>query len=286
MKTIVKDRAFTISAYGVRMPRIIYGTAWKEAQTADLVTRAIEQGFRGVDTAAQPKHYEEALVGVGVAKGLKTCGLARSDLYLQTKFTPVGGQDAQRAPYDPKASLAEQVAQSFQSSLRNLQTGYVDGLILHSTLPDLKQLATVWQAMEQIFDSSGAKQLGISNCYSLSYLEALYQSARVKPAVLQNRFYPETKYDRELRVFCQRHGILYQSFWTLTGNPKILAHALVESLAAKYSRTPAQVLFRYLTQEDVIPLTGTTSELHMREDLAIFDFELTDQERDAITGLL
>src|SRR3984957_3142686 len=119
------------SALGVRVPRILYGTAWKKADTARLVTLAIETGFRDIDTACQPKHYDEAGVGAGIAACLSP-KLTRSDLYLQTKFTSVSGQDPARIPYDSKAPLAQQLAQSVAASLRNLQTDYLDGLVLHS----------------------------------------------------------------------------------------------------------------------------------------------------------
>lgn len=276
---------YVISAAGVRSPRILYGTAWKKTQTAALVKQAIECGFRGIDTACQPKHYHEPGVGAGVAASLGG-NLTRADLYLQTKFTSLSGHDPKQIPYDPTARLAVQVAQSFMASLRNLQTDYVDCLVLHSPLNDADQTAEAWQAMEVIVDSGGAKQLGISNCYQLGALEDLYRAARIKPAVLQNRFYAETNYDRALRAFCRRQGIIYQSFWTLSANPHLLAHGTITRLAEEYGRTPAGILFRYLTQEDVVPLTGTTSVAHMREDLAIFQFELTPQERAAIAALL
>ena len=276
---------FFTSAYGVRIPWIIYGTAWKKDSTAALVEQAISLGFRGIDTACQPKHYNEAGVGDGVA-ACKERGIVRSELYLQSKFTPLNGQDPERVPYDAKASLGEQVAQSFQTSLKNLQTTYLDCLILHSPLANQQQMEEVWQAMEQIFDNGGATQLGISNCYDLQQFKLLYRNAKVKPAVIQNRFYDETQYDRTIRDFCQQQRIIYQSFWTLTANPQVLAHTTLKTLAAKYQRSTAQVFFRYLNQINIIPLTGTTSETHMREDLAIIDFELTADECEAVGKLL
>jgi diketogulonate reductase-like aldo/keto reductase len=279
------DNEAAIAGGGVRSPRIIYGTAWKKLRTQEMVRMAIERGFRGIDTAGQPKHYDEAGVGAAVATCL-SARLRRDQLYLQTKFTPLSGQDPARLPYDPQAALGEQVAQSFINSQRNLQTDYVDCLILHSALPDRRQMMQVWAAMEQIFRAGGARQLGISNCYSLATLETLYQAAEVKPAVLQNRFYADTGYDRAIRAFCRQHEISYQSFWTLTANPQLLAGSAVTGPAAKYGRTPAQVLFRYLTQTDIVPLTGTTSATHMREDLEIFDFELTADELAPISASL
>ena len=144
----------------------------------------------------------------------------------------------------------------------------------------------VWQTMEQIFHSGGARQLGISNCYDPRQFELLYRKAKVKPAVIQNRFYAETHYDRTIRDFCHQQHIIYQSFWTLTANPKILAHTSLQTLATKYQRSTTQIFFRYLKQIDIIPLTGTTSKNHMKEDLAIIEFDLTADDCQAIGNLL
>lgn len=266
-------------------PRIIYGTAWKKAATEQLVSIAIENGFRGIDTACQPKHYHEAGVGAGVAASLKQ-GVTRADLYLQTKFTSLSGQDPNRIPYDPKATLADQIAQSIAASLKNLQTDYLDCLLLHSPMPTMAQTQSAWRSFESFVDSKTIRQLGISNCYNRTDLERLYESARIKPAIVQNRFYAETNYDRDIRAFCDRNQIIYQSFWTLSANPDVLAHKTMTALASTHNRTAPQILFRYLTQIGVVPLTGTKSETHMREDLAIFDFELTSDERGAIDELL
>lgn len=279
------ENEFVVSSQGVRSPRILYGTAWKKSRTQDLVRTAIQRGFRGIDTACQPKHYNEAGVGAAVSASLND-KLGRDDLYLQTKFTPLSGQDPAQVPYDPAAPLAQQVAQSFAASTRNLQTDHVDCLLLHSALPDRRQMSEVWGAMERIVQDGGARQLGISNCYSAGTLATLYQAAVVKPAVLQNRFYAQTGYDRQLREFCREHAIIYQSFWTLTANPQLLAADAITAPAARYARTPAQILYRYLTQSDIVPLTGTTSAAHMREDLEIFQFELSADERAAISALL
>jgi diketogulonate reductase-like aldo/keto reductase len=272
---------FILSNAGFRIPKIIYGSAWKKTDTGRLVKLAIQHGFRGIDTACQPKHYDEAGVGAGAAASVNS-RLARDDLYLQTKFTTVPGQDPRRIPYDPRASLAVQVAQSFAASLRNLQTNYLDCLILHSPLPTRNQTLEVWRACESLVDTGGVRQLGISNCYAFTELAHLWAQARIKPAVVQNRFYADTGYDREIRAFCRQHQIVYQSFWTLTANPQVLAHATLTALGSAHRRTPAQILFRYLTQTDVVPLTGTRSEKHMQDDLSIFEFELSVADRHAI----
>jgi diketogulonate reductase-like aldo/keto reductase len=270
-------------------PRILYGTAWKEQRTAACVQRALQAGFRGIDTACQPKHYNEPGVGEGIAAFLSSpeaASCTRADLYVQTKFTSLSGQDPKRLPYDRGAPLPAQVTQSVEASLRNLRVDYLDCLVLHSPLSTKQATITVWRAMEEAHARGTARQLGISNCYDIAQLRELCQQAQVQPTVLQNRFYDRTRYDRELRALCHDRGIVYQSFWTLSANPHVLAHDVVTALSAKYGRTPAQVFFRYLTQESVVPLTGTQSLEHMREDLAIFDLQLSDAERASITTLL
>jgi diketogulonate reductase-like aldo/keto reductase len=282
---MIGDRQWIITAAGVKMPRIIYGTAWKKERTADLVEKAIQMGFRGIDVACQPKHYNESLVGAALHR-LKDHGIGRDGLYLQTKFTPLSGQDPENVPYDKNAPVELQVVQSFETSKRNLQTEYVDSLILHSPLAPHALLMNAWNSMEEIQKAGGARQLGISNCYNLEVLKALYADADVKPALLQNRFYQETGYDADLRRWCSRHGLIYQSFWTLTANPHILADTAVRNIARKFQKTEAQIFFRYLSQSGIVPLTGTSSEQHMREDLGIFDFELSSEDIKIMSHLL
>jgi len=267
------------------IPPIIYGTAWKGTETAHWVENALVRGFRGVDTAAQPKHYHEPGVGEGLKRALAT-GLARDEVYLQTKFTPLSGQDPRRVPYDADASLTRQVKQSFASSLANLGVERLDALVLHAPFRARSDTLEAWAAMEALVHHGGVARLGISNCYDLALLEWLHGQARVKPAIVQNRFYKDSGYDVAIRAFCRAHGITYQSFWTLTANPHLLADEIVRLLALKYQRNPEQILFRYLTQVEVVPLTGTRSEAHMREDLAIFEFELTATDLEAIETLL
>ncbi|MBW2490825.1 MAG: aldo/keto reductase [Deltaproteobacteria bacterium] len=279
------DQKWLTTSAGVKMPRIIYGTAWKKDRTADLVVKAIQAGFRGIDTACQPKHYNEPLVGAAL-QTLKDHGIEREALFLQTKFTPLSGQDPRHVPYDMNSPVELQVAQSFEISKENLQTEYVDSLVLHSPMTPHSLLMNVWRAMEKIKKTGEARQLGISNCYDTKVIRSLYDDANVKPAVIQNRFYQETGYDADLRQWCSTHGIIYQSFWTLTANPHILTSNTVRAIAQKYKKTEAQIFFRYLSQSGIVPLTGTSSEQHMREDLSIFDFKLSSEDLKNVSLLL
>lgn len=279
------DQKWLTTSAGVKMPRIIYGTAWKKDQTADLVVKAIQTGFRGIDTACQPKHYNEPQIGTALQR-LKEHGIEREALFLQTKFTPLAGQDPRQVPYERNAPVELQIAQSFETSKNNLQTEYVDSLVLHSPMAPHTLLMKAWNAMEKIQKTGEARQLGISNCYNTDVIRSLYADADVKPAVVQNRFYQETGYDADLRHWCSEHEVIYQSFWTLTANPHILASNTVRTIARKYKKTQAQIFFRYLSLSGIVPLTGTTSEQHMREDLGIFDFELSSEDLYNVSLLL
>ena len=281
---MLHQKWLTTSA-GVKMPRIIYGTAWKKDRTADLVVKAIQTGFRGIDTACQPKHYNEPQIGTALQR-LKDYGIEREDLFLQTKFTPLSGQDPRQVPYEKNAPVELQIAQSFETSKNNLQTEYVDSLALHSPMASHPLLMKAWNAMEKIQKTGGARQLGISNCYDTDVIRSLYADSGVKPAIIQNRFYQETGYDADLRHWCSDHEVIYQSFWTLTANPHILASNIIRTIAWKYKKTEAQIFFRYLSLSGIVPLTGTTSEQHMREDLGIFDFELSSEDLYNVSLLL
>lgn len=258
------------------MPQIIYGTAWKKERTAELVTAAIQAGYRGIDTACQPKHYNESGVGEALKRVADT--IPRTELYIQTKFTPINGQDLQTVPYEVKGSLSDQILQSFEVSKKNLHLDYLDGLLLHSPLESLQETLIAWKIFEKIHQQEGAKRIGISNCYDLRMIKHIYEAAVIKPTILQNRFYPVTRYDHDIRAWCLENNVTYQSFWTLTANPHLLESKAVRQASQKYRKTPAQVLFRFLTQIGIVPLTGTTSLQHMSEDLDIFLFTLTFTE--------
>src|SRR5271170_935676 len=160
------------------IPAFLYGTAWKKESTADLVYQALCNGFTAVDTANQPKHYSESLVGDGLRRALTERKVKRSDIYLQTKFTSVSGQDPNNLPYDPKASVSEQVKASVESSLQHLQSlepeeSYIDGLVLHSPLPTFDETLEAWQTLEQYVPAK-IRVLGISNCNLFTLME-LYE---------------------------------------------------------------------------------------------------------------
>jgi len=280
----MNDQAVLID--GVRVPRFLYGTAWKEDDTRHLTELALHKGFRGIDTANQRRHYHEAAVGEAIAAAISKGIVVRDDLFLQTKFTFRWGQD-DRLPYDEHAPIATQVEQSFASSLDHLQTRSIDSYILHG--PTLRSgLAPAdweaWRAMEAIHDRGGVRLLGVSNI-SLEQLQTLYQEARIRPHFVQNRCYAVQRWDRKVREFCAANNLIYQGFSLLTANRDVLAHPKLVRISKCHGRTPSQIVFRFALDVGMIPLTGTTDPAHMQADLGIFNFHLEPEEIERIESL-
>jgi diketogulonate reductase-like aldo/keto reductase len=276
----------TLSINGALVPRFLYGTAWKEERTQCLTELALRQGFRGIDTANQRRHYHEAAVGQAIAAAIVSGLVNRQELFLQTKFTFRRGQD-HRLPYDPDAPVATQVEQSFASSLQHLGTDTIDSYVLHGPTQRVGLASAdldAWRAMEAIHDSGRARLLGVSNV-TLEQLRQLCDRARTRPHFVQNRCYAERGWDRSIRAFCAAAGVTYQGFSLLTANPEALTHPEVVRLARHHGRTVSQIVFRFALDVGMIPLTGTSDEGHMQADLAVFDFRLSPDEVERIESL-
>jgi diketogulonate reductase-like aldo/keto reductase len=276
----------TLILDGVQVPRFLYGTAWKEDRTQTLTELAVQTGFRGIDTANQRRHYNEAAVGQAVAAAVAGGVVARGELFLQTKFTFQRSQD-HRLPYDPHAPVRTQVEQSFASSQEHLGVEVIDSYLLHG--PSQRDGLgpddwAAWRTMEAMHGDGRALLLGVSN-FSLRQLQQLCGQARVRPRFVQNRCYAARVWDRGVREFCAANGIIYQGFSLLTANPEVLAHREMAHIAALHGRTVAQVVFRFALDVGMVPLTGTTDARHMQANLEVFDFRLEPREVRRIEGL-
>ena len=262
----------------VSIPSFMYGTAWKKEATAPLVKQAVTCGFSAIDTANQLIHYDEARVGEALQE-LYSNGTNRTDLFLQTKFTSVNGQD-HRTPYDATADLTTQVKQSFESSLEHLHTDYLDSYVLHGPYSRFGLGDSdweVWSAIEKIYDSGKTKIIGVSNV-DAEQLNELCKKAKVKPMVVQNRCFAVAGWDKDVREICKRENIIYQGFSLLTANSRYLQAPFIRNIATRLSATIAQVIFKFSMQIGMLPLTGTTSKDHMEEDLKAAEIDLSDQE--------
>lgn len=264
-----------------QMPRIFYGTAWKEDRTESFVEEALRSGFTAIDTANQRKHYYEEGVGRAINKFLKNQN--RESIFIQTKFSPAMAQD-HRKPYEDNDPINVQVQKSFQSSLEHLGVEAIDSYILHGPTTRIglsPEDWEAWRAMEKLYQEGSIKFLGVSN-FSLDQLQSLYESAQAKPYFIQNRCFASMAWDKSIRHFCQKYQIYYQAFSLLTANARELSVPLMKDLSQKYNKSIAQLIFRFSQQLDMIPLTGTTDPQHMREDLDIDDLELTQEELQQI----
>jgi len=262
-----------------QIPKFIYGTAWKAEQTATLVYRALKAGFRGIDTAAQPRHYNEAGVAEGIRRAITEGVVTRKDLYIQTKFTPPSGQDPSNMPYDSSAALEDQIRVSIASSLRNFtifgEQAYLDCLVLHSPLRTPELTREAWNVMSSYVPNL-IRTIGISNT-TLQVLQSLCVED-IPPSVVQNRFYPATKYEISLRKFARENKIIFQSFWTLSGNPTLWRSPgpnsrVVREMAKEledFGMVDAEAVALYalvMELDGVSVLNGTTNERRMRGDL-------------------
>ena len=268
------------------VPALLYGTAWKEERTPALTELAVRMGFRGIDTANQRRHYFEAGVGQGLAAAYRAGVVTRADLFLQTKFTYQSGQD-HRLPYDPSADVATQVAQSMASSLEHLGTDAVDSYVLHGPASGhawTEQDVEAWAAMRRERDAGRTRLLGVSNV-SLRHLEQLVAAGGEPPAFVQNRCFARFGWDRAVRTFCVKRGIVYQGFSLLTANPEALGHPRVAAIAQRLHATRAQVVFRFAQAVGMLPLTGTTDAEHMQQDLASQTLALSDDDVRTIESL-
>ncbi|MGJ0484630.1 MAG: aldo/keto reductase family protein [Methylomicrobium sp.] len=276
----------TVVHRGISVPTFLYGTAWKEADTEKLAALALESGFLGIDTANQRRHYFEEGVGNAVRRLLSERKLQRGDLFLQSKFTYMSSQD-HRLPYASQASYAAQVEQSLQSSLKHLHTDYLDSYLLHG--PESGRGLTpadweVWGAMTNQQEAGLVRLIGVSN-FSFEQLQLLLKNSESKPAFVQNRCYARTGWDTEIRALCRAHDIIYQGFSLLTANSSALNPQEMHEIAKRHGCSVEQAVFRFALQVGMIPLTGTASQRHMLEDLAVYQFELADEEIGIIKNI-
>lgn len=268
------------------LPLCIYGTAWKEARTEDLTFLALKHGYKGIDTANQRKHYVEEGVGLALDRAYAELNLTREALFIQSKFTYQQGQD-HRLPYDANADIHAQVRQSFTSSLLHLKTDYLDSLVLHGpflshTLHDND--CEVWREFEDLVAERKVKYLGVSNI-SLPQLVALYERVNIKPKFVQNRCFASTAWDREIRQFCFQREMVYQGFSLLTANYNDLNIMTINNIATKNGLTIPQVIFAFAHQIGILPLTGTSSEDHMKQDLQAMSAILCADDVEAIENI-
>ena len=264
---------------GVPIPHFMYGTAWKKEDTSRYVQLAVQAGFRAIDTANQLIHYHEALVGEALLSLAKQ-GITRDQLFLQTKFTPVSGQD-HRTPYDPIAPIAEQVAQSFESSLEHLHTDSIDSYVLHGPYGRWgldKEDWEVWAALRKAVsggpDQNDRDQQRPGPSTSITVRAGQREThGRAEPLLCGLGMGPRRQ--GNLPGPSRRLPGIFASHRESRGP---FTDPDVGAIAKRCKTGPAQIIFRFAQQVGMLPLTGTTDAQHMKEDLDIERVELSPEE--------
>ncbi len=256
---------------GVQMPSLGFGT-WRLENTAvgaDAVAAAIKSGYRHIDTAA--RYLNEESVG----EGIRMSGVAREQLFLTSKVW-----------YTHRSY--ERIMESFAASLKRLKTEYLDLFLIHwpATAGNYEKWQEVnaesWRAMEEIYRSGKARAIGVSN-FMPEHLEPLLKTAKIVPMVNQIEFRPGYT-QIECVDWCKTQGIVMEG-WRPLGAGTALNSELMTELSEKYGKTPAQICLRYVLQHGLVPLAKSANPGRMRENMQIYDFELSKEDMERLDTL-
>ncbi|NEA34357.1 aldo/keto reductase [Streptomyces sp. SID13031] len=250
---------------GVEMPQLGFGVfKVPDAETTAAVTTALEAGYRSIDTAAA--YQNEA--GVGTA--LASSGLAREELFITTKL------------WNADQGYEETLA-AFERSRGLLGLDYLDLYLIHWPAPELGKYAASWRALEKLAADGVVRAIGVSN-FQPAHLEQLASGSSVVPAVNQVELHPYLQQDA-VRAYGNEHGIATEAWSPLAKGGSLLTETAVTELAAKYDKTAAQVVLRWHLQHGNIVIPKSVTPARVRENFAVFDFELTGADLEALNGL-
>ncbi len=282
-----------------QMGSIVYGAKSKGDETGKFVTQAIRAGFRHIATGGFHSEYNEQGAGIG----WKESGVPRNELYLQTLFVArsVNGYGTQNCmvvdscPPSTSLSIEDQVHLSIKSSLHNLQTTYIDAVLVHNfraKLQKYEDTLTAWKILEGYVDKGIIRHLGIVSVHDRDYLTKLHTDARVKPKIIQNRFHGNRGYDVELRPLFREMGMSNQLFWILTGSAggKVRNNSIISEIARRQGVSNQVLLYSFtIVCLGGTPLIGSKSLSHMKEDVeALLKKPLTwsDEDFEAVAGVV
>ena len=256
MKTITLNN-------GVEMPLVGYGVFQIAPETCERCVRdAIDAGYRSIDTA-QAYFNEE-----GVGNAIRNCGVPREELFVTDKVWISNAGD-------------EQAARSIDESLRKLQTDYIDLLLIHQPFGDYYG---TYRAMQEAYKAGKVRAIGLSNFYDARFLD-LAEHMEVKPAVVQLETHVFSQ-QVKMRELAKEYGTRIMAWSPLAqGMNGFFTNETLRSIGAKHGKDNAQVALKFLTDEGIIVIPKSTHKERMVSNLALDDFTLTDDERDAIRRL-
>ncbi len=253
---------------GIEIPAIGFGTWLLEGEkVTEPLKIALAKGYTHIDTAAIYKNEKE----IGAA--LKAENVDRSKLFITSKCwnTERGYEKAMAA---------------FEQTLTDLQTDYLDLYLIHwpaneTQFPDTwaELNAGTWRAFEEIYKSGKAKAIGVSN-FNINHLEALFETAEIKPMVNQIEIHPGHS-QPELVDFCKQHNLLVEA-WSPLGSGRILENELIVSLSDKYNVSVGQICINYCLAKEILPLPRSSSEKNIEANLTSNNFKLSAEDVKAI----
>lgn len=255
---------------GVKIPCVAYGTyKAKDENGADIISAAVEEGYRYFDTAS---FYETEEY---VAEAIRRSGLPREDFFIATKLW--------------KDQMGyEETLKAFEASCKCLNTDYIDLYLIHWPKPtpdykDWKQLnIDTWRAMEKLYKEGKIRAIGVSN-YLPHHLDNIFENCEIKPMVNQIEYH--AGYTQEATVqYCKQHGILVQA-WSPLSRGRIFHDVTLIELAEKYNVSVAKLALRFCIQNGIVPLPKAASRERMRENRNLFDFEISDEDMKRINTI-
>jgi diketogulonate reductase-like aldo/keto reductase len=242
---------------GVKIPQLGFGTALiskDQGKTVDVILKAIECGYRHLDTAMI--YFNEEAVG----KAVKQSRVPRNEFFITTKMW---NEDMRK----------DRFADAFNESLDRLEMDYVDMYMLHWPVP-MKYVKS-WKAMEKIYETRKVRVIGVSN-FNIQHLEDLGTISDIIPAVNQCEFHPRFS-QTGLRKYCREHGIACEAYKPL-GQGFYAGNEKLEHIAKKYKKTFAQILIRWHLQSGTIAIPKATHDEYIKSNIDVFDFELECQD--------
>ena len=248
---------------GIEMPQIGFGV-WKIPfnQTAKVVTDAIKNHYRLIDTAKQYGNEEQ------VGQGIKDSGIERKQLYLTTKI------------FNGDQGDFDKLRNAFNEQLKKLGNDHVDLLLLH--WPVFNKYIESWRALEAIYNDGQARAIGVCN-FDVDHLQDLMEHANIMPMVNQIEFNPRI-HQPDTVAFCQDNHIQLEA-WSPLGNGQLLNSPVINKIAKEHGKSPAQVIIRWELQQGFIVIPKSIHEERMRENRDVYDFELDADEMEAIAML-